>query len=70
MLEVFSDRCGVPAQRLAVAGYADTAPVDSNDTEDGRAHNRRVDIVILAQRVIMKPALNAEPPGASPALHK
>lgn len=40
-------RYQVPPGRLAVAGYADTAPVESNDTEEGRAHNRRVDVVIL-----------------------
>ncbi|MGA3042935.1 MAG: flagellar motor protein MotB, partial [Bryobacteraceae bacterium] len=70
MLELFADRCGVPPQRLAVAGYADTAPVDSNDTEAGRAHNRRVDIVILAQRIAMNAALAAEPPHPTPAAHK
>lgn len=62
MLEVFANRCGVSPERLAVAGYADTAPVDSNSTEEGRAHNRRVDIVILAQRVALKAAPSVEPP--------
>jgi chemotaxis protein MotB len=38
---------GVARERLAIAGYADTAPVDQNDTEEGRRKNRRVDIVIL-----------------------
>ena len=47
MLDVLSSRCEIPAERFAVAGYADTAPVASNDTEEGRARNRRVDIVIL-----------------------
>jgi chemotaxis protein MotB len=32
---------------LSVAGYADTAPVENNDTEEGRQKNRRVDIVLL-----------------------
>jgi chemotaxis protein MotB len=50
MLELLSARFDIPPQRLAVAGYADTAPVESNDTEPGRAHNRRVDIVILNER--------------------
>ena len=30
-----------------VAGYADNMPVGPNETDDGRARNRRVDIVIL-----------------------
>jgi chemotaxis protein MotB len=47
MLELFRDRFGMPGNRFAVAGYADSKPVDSNDSAEGRAHNRRVDIVIL-----------------------
>ena len=47
MLELLESRFAVPAARMAVAGYADTVPVESNVTEQGRAHNRRVDIVIL-----------------------
>ena len=50
MLELLSARFDIPPERLAVAGYADTAPVESNDSEQGRAHNRRVDIVILNER--------------------
>jgi chemotaxis protein MotB len=38
---------GVGRERLSIAGYADTAPIDNNDTEEGRQKNRRVDIVIL-----------------------
>src|ERR1700733_4580104 len=38
---------GVARERLSIAGYADTAPINSNDTEEGRRKNRRVDIVIL-----------------------
>ena len=30
-----------------VAGYADTRPKVSNDTAEGRAYNRRVDIIII-----------------------
>ena len=33
--------------QLSIAGYADTAPVSDNDSVEGRARNRRVDIVIL-----------------------
>ena len=38
---------GVARERLSIAGYADTAPIDNNDTEEGRQKNRRVDVVIL-----------------------
>lgn len=37
----------VPANRLSAAGYADTQPVASNDTDDGRQQNRRIDIVLV-----------------------
>jgi chemotaxis protein MotB len=38
---------GEARERLSIAGYAETAPVDNNATEPGRAKNRRVDIIIL-----------------------
>jgi chemotaxis protein MotB len=47
MLELLRDRFEVPADRMAVAGYAENVPTDSNETEEGRAHNRRVDLVLL-----------------------
>ena len=34
-------------ERLAAAGYAQFHPIASNDTEKGRALNRRVDLVVL-----------------------
>jgi outer membrane protein OmpA-like peptidoglycan-associated protein len=36
---------GVAPTRLASAGYGAEKPIDSNDTEAGRARNRRVEIV-------------------------
>lgn len=38
---------GVNENRFSIAGYADTRPMFSNDTPEGRAYNRRVDIIIL-----------------------
>jgi outer membrane protein OmpA-like peptidoglycan-associated protein len=37
---------GVAASRLASAGFGKRRPVASNDTEDGRAQNRRVELQI------------------------
>lgn len=48
MLETFETRFGVEKGRMAIVGYADTSPVATNETEDGRARNRRVDVVILS----------------------
>ena len=47
MLEILTTRFQVPEGRLSVGGYAETIPIAPNDTEEGRAQNRRVDVVIL-----------------------
>jgi chemotaxis protein MotB len=39
-------RSGVSSERLRAIGYADTHPVAANDSEAGRALNRRVSLVI------------------------
>jgi len=36
----------IPTYRLIATGYGETHPVASNETEAGRARNRRIDIVI------------------------
>lgn len=36
----------IPDERMMVIGYADTRPQEPNDTAEGRAQNRRVEIVI------------------------
>lgn len=38
---------GVPEKRFQVSGLAATAPIADDATEEGRAYNRRVDIIIL-----------------------
>ena len=58
MLELLNQKFGIVTDRLSVGGYGENAPVDSNDTDEGRAHNRRVDLVILSEE-----ALKAEPVG-------
>jgi len=37
---------GLGAGRLSVSGFADTKPLDTNDTVGGRARNRRIEIII------------------------
>jgi chemotaxis protein MotB len=53
MMDLLADQYKVEAGRMAIAGYGETVPIESNDTAEGRAHNRRVDIVILSQKAIV-----------------
>jgi outer membrane protein OmpA-like peptidoglycan-associated protein len=38
---------GIPSTQFAIQGYGDTRPVATNDTPDGRARNRRVEITLV-----------------------
>jgi chemotaxis protein MotB len=61
-LELLSTYFGVSRQRMSIAGYADSALVASNETEEGRARNRRADIVVLNEQGVMaEPAKTPEP---------
>lgn len=50
LLKILTEKFAVPPNKLSVAGYADTAPLSSNDTDEGRARNRRVDIIVLNEQ--------------------
>jgi len=54
ILELFSSQFGMELERMAIAGFADTAPVASNETVEGRARNRRVDIIVLNEVAAMQ----------------
>ncbi|HYF79425.1 MAG TPA: flagellar motor protein MotB [Symbiobacteriaceae bacterium] len=47
VLRYLHDYYQIASGRLSVAGYADSHPVAPNSTPQGRAKNRRVDIVVL-----------------------
>jgi chemotaxis protein MotB len=60
LVRMFIVRYHVEPNRLSAAGFAEFHPVDDNDTAEGRARNRRIDIVIL------NPALQEKSPFANP----
>ncbi len=46
VLEFLTEQ-GVEENRLEYEGYADTRPIDTNETEEGRANNRRTEFEVL-----------------------
>ncbi|MBT9259313.1 MAG: flagellar motor protein MotB [Clostridiales bacterium] len=49
VLRFLSEEGGIPPQRLHAAAFGEYHPRYPNDTEEGRARNRRVDLVVLRQ---------------------
>ena len=43
---------GVPPERFGAFGYGEYRPVAPNDTEEGRARNRRIEITVLREEKI------------------
>lgn len=57
-------------ERLSAAGYAEYHPIVSNDTAQGRAQNRRVDVVILSEHIVRSNVLaDAGSSKPSPLVH-
>lgn len=46
------DKFGIDGSRLTAAGYGEEKPIASNDTEEGRQKNRRVEAVMEAIRTV------------------
>ena len=40
---------GIDESRLTAQGYGDTAPIDSNETDEGRQNNRRTELKIISK---------------------
>ena len=51
---------GIEPDRLSAAGFGEHRPIARNNSPEGRARNRRVDIVLLSEDV----AISEEPPPA------
>lgn len=46
------NKCGFPGQRINVFSYGATQPVASNDTEEGRQKNRRIEIKFKMPKLV------------------
>lgn len=64
----YLEQLGIEPDRMQAAGYADTMPVASNDTRQGRAKNRRVEILVLREEYekLQGPPAEAAPAAQSP----
>lgn len=47
---------GIPASRLKAIGKGESDPIDTNETADGRAQNRRVEMYITASQQMIEDA--------------
>ena len=47
--EFLRDAFGIPAFRVSAVGYGETRPIANNETPQGRARNRRIDVRIEPQ---------------------
>jgi len=50
VLHFLQDRVGVSGERLSAVGYGEYQPIASNATAEGRAENRRIQIVLTAAK--------------------
>jgi OOP family OmpA-OmpF porin len=39
-------KAGLPASRFTAVGYGSTQPIASNETDEGKAQNRRIEFVV------------------------
>jgi chemotaxis protein MotB len=63
VVRFLQEKGGVDPGRLIAAGYGEYHAVVSNDTPEGQAENRRIDIVLVAPE-IAAPAAKFQPPAS------
>lgn len=54
VVEYLVEEEDVKPKQVSSAAYGETRPIDTNNTPEGRAYNRRVDIVILRDKGLSK----------------
>lgn len=67
VVQLLGGQLGVPYDRISAGGYGEHRPLVPNDSPEGRAKNRRVEILVVALDVApsAEPAPSGAPAGAS-----
>ena len=66
VVSLLIEKHGFDPSQVSAAGYSEYRPIASNDTDEGRRANRRVDVVVVART--LRTAGNTEPaPAPAPA---
>lgn len=52
VMNYLTGKAGIDKKMIKAKGYGETKPIASNDTEDGREQNRRVEFTITKQDVV------------------
>ncbi len=58
VMELMASAGSLQTDRFLIGGSADNAPVTDNQTEQGRSHNRRVEIIVLDSSPSEQPMAN------------
>lgn len=70
LLKVLSERYDIKETRMSITGYGEMMPAQPNETPEGRARNRRVDIVIKNTMAFKEPSHAAQAKNSSHSASK
>ncbi|RKH14698.1 chemotaxis protein MotB [Corallococcus sp. CA053C] len=75
VVRFLQDKGGVPAKRMLAAGYGDTRPLAANASPQGRARNRRIELLLIPElaarrTTVLAKSTAAKPTAAKPAVLK
>ncbi|RKH54588.1 OmpA/MotB family protein [Corallococcus llansteffanensis] len=75
VVRFLQDKGGVPAKRMLAAGYGDTRPLAANASPQGRARNRRIELLLIPElaarrNTVLAKSTSAKPTAAKPAVMK
>ncbi|MCY1032453.1 OmpA family protein [Corallococcus sp. BB11-1] len=67
VVRFLQDKGGVPAKRMLAAGYGDTRPLGANASPQGRARNRRIELLLIPELSARRNPAIAKSASAKPA---